>query len=128
MSSKTGTHLRSVTETLWFVEELATYAYEILQWHKGDTAESFDCISLPHARKTVRTLLDDACKEKWSWTPRPDVELLLTQAEREECEKKVLERFVSGCAADSPPSLASAASNASSWMPLGFHTGAVLRF
>ena len=128
MSSGTGTHLRSITETPWFEEENATYVYETLQGHQGGTPESLDFILLPHARKTVRTLLDDACAGKWSWTPRPDVELLLTQAEREECEKKILERFVSGCDADSPPSAASVASNASSWMPLGFHTGVVLRF
>ena len=88
MSAKTGTHVRSVTETLWFVEDIATYAYEMLQSHQGDTVQRFDFIPLPHARQIVRTPLDDACTGKWSWTPRPDVELLLTQAEREECEKR----------------------------------------
>ena len=128
MSAKTGTHLRSVTETLWFVEDIATYAYEMLQSHQGDTVQRFDFIPLPHARQIVRTLLDDACTGKWSWTPRPDVELLLTQAEREECEKNILERFISGCDADSPPPAAAPESSSSSWMPLGLNTQVLVRF
>ena len=82
-----------MAETNWFVAEYATYAYEILHRHQSDTEQTLHVILLPHARLTVRTLLDDACAGKWSWTVRSDVEHLLTWPEREACEKNILGTF-----------------------------------
>ena len=128
MSPRTGTHFRSITETPWLVEEYATYAFEILHRHQSHTAQTLNFILLPNARLTVRTLLDDACAGKWLWTLRSDVEILLNWAEREACETRILERFVSGCDEDSPLSVPPPQEICPSWMPVGLQTGVVLPF
>ena len=108
------------------MEHYSTYAYEILDRHRCDTAKAYDLILLPHARLTVRTLLDDACAGKWSCVLRSDVEILLTLAEREACETKIVRRFVSGCDEESPPDVLPTEDIAPSCLPAGFQAPLLL--